>query len=451
MAVPDDRIAAAERFLTDWLSDERIPGAALAVVDGDDVVHAAGYGARDLDTNAPATADTLYGVASVTKSFTALAVLQRVAAGDVALEDPVSEHVDLYDGLADPPTVHELLCHGSGMPSDGASVVLIARLMGADPVEVPLSSDDDLRRHVDGALQDRTDGDRFFYYNTGYTALGKLVAAVDGRPFPEYVDEEVLEPLGMDRATVAPEALSAFEDAMTPYREDDGERVAAGFPVKGVGAAGGLVASARDLAAYLRYQHDPDPGVVDPDLLERARTGHSVRQTYLDGTEQAYGYGWMRRPLLGEEVIEHGGSLGVSTAYVGTLADRDLGVALACNDSPGVHPQFVGPALLAVLTGGEPTDTRFHALREKAGRVAGTYESHRGVQTATVERDGANLAVTLETALGGESLVARPASADPGDLTYHTTAASGADVPLEFVDDGDALLYRRWRLRAAED
>lgn len=450
MAISDDRIEAAERVLTEWLSEQRIPGAGLAVVNGDDVVHADGYGARDLDTNAPATADTLYGVASVTKSFTALAVLQRVAAGDVALDDPVSEHVDLYNGLEAPPTVHELLSHGSGMPSDGASVVLLSRLMGADPVEVPLSSEDDLRRHVDGALQDRTEGDRFFYYNTGYTALGKLVEAVDGRPFPEYVDDEVLGPLGMDRSTVAPADLSALDDVMTPYREEDGERVEAGFPVKGVGAAGGLVASARDLAAYVRFQHDPDPGVVDPALLARAREGHTVRQTYLDGTEQAYGYGWMRRPLLGDRVLEHGGSLGVSTSYLGTLPDRELGVALACNGSPAVHPQFVGPALLATLTGGEPTDTRFYALREKAERVAGTYESHRGVQTATVERDGASLSVTLATALGEESLVARPASADPEDLTYRTVAASGANVPLEFLDGGDALLYRRWRLRAAD-
>ncbi|MFB6126492.1 MAG: serine hydrolase [Halolamina sp.] len=437
-------------FVTDWLSEERVPGAAVAVVDGDDVAHTAGYGARDLAADAPATPATLYGVASVTKSVTALAVLQQVERTDLALGDPVTDHLDFYDDLADPPTVHELLSHSSGLPSDGASVVLIARLTGEDPVEVPLSSPADLRRHVAGATRDRTEGE-FFYYNTGYTVLGRLVEALDGRPFPEYVGDEILAPLGMTRSVVAPDDLDAVEDAMTPYRTDDGDRVEADFPVKGVGAAGGLVASVEELASYLAFQLDPDPDVVAPDLLAEAHAAHATRQTYLDGDEQGYGYGWMRRSLLGDTLVEHGGSLGVSTAYVGYLEDAEIGVALSCNDSPEAHPQFVGPALLATAVGEEPAAaTRFYALRARAARVAGHYESHRGVQTAEVTptADG-TIEVELATALGDQSFEAFPESTAVDDRTYYTVEAGGARVPLRFVDadDGLDLLYRRWRLR----
>lgn len=438
-----------ESFVTDWLSDQRIPGAGLAVVENGRVVYADGFGARDLDTNAPATSETLYGVASVTKSFTALAVLQQVERSGLELSDPVSDHLPFYAELDDPPTVHELLSHSSGMPSDGASVVLLSRMAGVDPVEVPLSSEADLERHVAGSLPERAEGERFFYYNTGYTVLGKLVEELDGRPFADYVEEEVLAPIGMGRSRVSPEDLVALDDVMTPYRTENDERVEARFPVKGVGAAGGLVSSARDLAAYLSFQLEPDPGVVDPELLDRARTPHATRQTYLDGGEQGYGYGWMRRSLLGDDLVEHGGSLGVSTSYVGFLDDAGVGVALACNDSPEIHPQYVGPALLAILRGDDPAEaTRFYGLREKAERVARSYESYRGLRTATVEPDDAGLTVTLETALGEETVAAQPESTDPDDLRYSVVAASGARVPLTFepTDDGLDLFYQRWRL-----
>ena len=462
MALGSDERRRIERFVTDWLSEERIPGASVAVVRDGETTYAEGFGARDVASNAPATAETAYGVASVTKSFTALAVLQQVERGAIALTDPISAHLDWFDGLDEPPTVHELLSHSSGMPSDGASVALIARLTETAPVEVPLSSAEDLRRHVDDSLADRAEGDRFFYYNTGYTALGTLVERLDGRSFPTYVTEEILEPLGMRRSAVAPESFREWDDAMTPYRPGADDRTPCALPVKGVGAAGGLAAPMTELAAYVRFQLDPDPSVIDPALLAQAHEAHATRQTYLDGSEQGYGYGWMRRALFGEPLIEHGGSLGVSTAYAGFLPASDTGVVVACNDSPDAHPQFVGPALLARLRDHPATATRYYALRDRAQRVAGTYRSSRGIMTAEVEASGGSLRLTLETALGTETITAQPTATDDqrhetaddhqnettDALRYETTAASGARVPVRFeqTTDGYDLFYQRWRL-----
>lgn len=445
---PTDWRATVDSFVTDWLSDQRIPGAALAITNGDSIAYAEGYGAKDLATNAPATANTLYGVASVTKSFTALAVLQQVERTDLELTDPVTDYVPFYDDLDERPTVQELLSHSSGMPSDGASVVLISRLTEADPVEVPLSSEGDLQRYVAGALDDRADGERFFYYNTGYTVLGKLVTALDGRSFPEYVEEEILHPLEMVRSTVAPESLEPFDDVMTPYRTENDDRIETPFPVKGVGAAGGLLTSITELANYIAFQLNGNSELISSDLLAEAHKARATRQMYLDGGKQKYGYGWMTRPFLDDTLVEHGGSLGVSTSYVGFLKETEVGVALACNDSPDVHPQYVGPAILALLHDKDPAEvTRFYALRAKANRVAGTYESYRGIQTATVNPADGQIAVSLKTALGEESFEAYPASTDVDDLTYYTVKPSGAQVPLEFDDDDRMdFYYERWRL-----
>ncbi|MEZ3144187.1 serine hydrolase [Halobaculum sp. MBLA0143] len=442
----DERIAAAERFLADWLADERVAGAGLAIVADGEPIHTAGYGARDLATDAPATADTLYGVGSVTKSVTALAVLRTVADTRLSLSDPVSDHLDVFGDEPRPPTVQELLTHTSGMPADGASVALISRQIGGDPAAVPLSSPGDLDRHVAGATADRAGDERFRYYNTGYTLLGRLVATLHDRPFSEYVADELLAPLGMDRAVLAPSSYDELDDAATPYHPATGEPTP--FPSKGTGAAGGLVASARDLAAYLRFQTTGEPAVVSGDDRRTAHAAHATRQTYGDDTTQGYGYGWMRRPFDGETLIEHGGSIGVGSAYVGFLQESGLGVGLACNGSPEAHPQFAGPALLSVLRGGEPTDTRFYRLRERADRVAGDYESYRGIQRATVAREGARITVELDDALESRSFEAFPEDSDGETHRYETVAPDGARVPVRFVetDDGTDLFYRRWRL-----
>lgn len=451
--LPEETRRGVEAFVTDWLSENRIPGASVAIVDDDGLRYADGFGARDLASNAPATANTRYGMASVTKSFTAIAVLQQVEAGAVALDDSVTDYLPFFEELTDPPTVHELLSHSSGMPSDGASVALISRLTGADPVEVPLSSEADFRRYVADSTDEHVDGDRFFYYNTGYTVLGKLVEAVDGREFPTYVEEEILDPLGMDRSVVAPAEFGALEDAMTPYREDSGERVPVDFPVKGVGAAGGLVSTVRDLARYLQFQFDPDERILPPDRLMQARQAHATRQQFIDGTEQTYGYGWTQQPFLGDELLGHGGSLAVSTAYLGFLADGQVGVAVACNDSPATHPQHVGPALLAILDGQDPADaTRYYGLRQKARAVAGEYESVHGIQTATVEPDGGSVHIEFGNALEEQELVATPETADPDDLRYYTVGEGGAQFPVEFehTADGMDLYFQRWRLHKRE-
>jgi len=448
-ALAADTRSRVERFVDDWLTDNDVPGAGVAIVDGEDVAYLDGFGARDLEANEPATPDTLYGVASITKSVVATGVLQLAEDGDLDVDDPVTEYVEHFAELDDPPTLHDLLTHTSGMPSDGASVALAARMLGEGSETAPLSSEGDRRRSVRQSLGERdASGDRFFYYNTGYTVLGEVIETVDGRPLPEYVDDEVLGPLGMDRSVLRADPTDD-DDGMTPYLMDEDGPERSTFHVKGIGAAGGLLSTARDLATYLQFAMHGDESVVPGDALERAQRGHASRGEQLDGTEKRYGYGWMRRSFLGDDLVGHSGTLSVTSAYLGFLEDRELGVAVAANTAPEVHPMHVGPALLAIVEGEEPEETvAFYGLRAKAERVTGSYESFRGVATGEVEQSGAGVEVALDTALGGETLTARPVSTDPDDLTFEAVSAAGDRVPLEFeeTEDGMDLFVRRWRL-----
>lgn len=445
-----------ESFICEWVNEDDVPGASVAVVRDDDIVYADGFGARDLANNDPATRDTLYGIGSCTKSFTALAIMQLAADDKLDPTDPVSKYVPYLESVdGEPITIHELMSHSSGMPSDGSAVVLIARLMGTDPIETPLSSEQDFRRHLEGSLPERVlDDDQFFYYNSGFTVLGHLIERVDGRDFDRYVEEEILDPLGMTRSTFSMDDVAADNDGLTPYYTKNGASVEGNFPDdEMIYAPGGLLSSVTELTAYLRMNMNggtyEGANLIDSELLTQMHERYSTRQVALDGTPQDYGYGWMISETEGEKLVEHGGSIGVSNAYLGFLKDSDLGVAVACNTSPKTHPMFVGPAILSIVGGSTPAETvPLFGLREKLETVTGEYKSYRGIQSATVEQNGGTLKLTLSTDLRSESFHLVPESLSPEEFRFYTVAESGYRVPVEFDVSTKPIraTIKRWQL-----
>lgn len=451
LALDRKTITAIERCVADWLAEERVPGASLALVDADGRLYDEGFGSRDLRTNTPATARTLYGMGSVTKSVAALTISRLVEDGALSFEDSVSDYVSYYaDAPGEPVTIHDLLTHTSGYPSDGSSVALIARQLDVDHTPIPLGSGDGVRRHIAGAADERDEG--FFYNNAGYTVIGAVIEECTGEPFATSVREAVLDPLEMERATFSSEALAA-NDAMTPYRMDDGP-VADAFPFDEYKhAPGGLLAPVSEMGRYLRlYLNDgtlDGVRIVTPQTIGQLTDGRTLRKTGLDGRKQRYGYGWMTEEFLGDRLVSHGGNVAVSTAWVGYLTDREIGVALACNTTPTIHPTALGMSVLALLCEEEPRAVvPAIGLREKTEAVTGTYQSYRAVATATVERCGGGLRLLLTTDLSEQEFNLVPETTDPDEYSFYTVTTSGNKLPIEFetTDNGMDLFVERWRL-----
>ena len=459
--VSDDRLDAVERFASDWVSEDRIPGATLSVFDADGTA-AAAFGARDLERNVAATPDTLLGIGSCTKSFTGVALLQLAEAGKLAVDDPVSDYVDAYDDVAgDPITIRDLLTHSSGLPSDGMATALISRMMGLEPMEVPLSGEDDFHRHVAGSLDERATHleDPFFYYNSGFTVLGEIIETLTGKPYAAYVDDEILGPLGMERSTFAREAFEADDDTMTPYYKENGSSTPGEFPFdEAIHAPGGMLSSVRELARYGRMHlngGELDGERILPEArIEEARTPVSQRETLVDGTPQEYAYGWMVREFLGDTLVCHGGGIGVYNAFIGYLRDAGIGVAVQCTTQPETHPMYAGPAALAVALGEEPTEAVPHlALKRGLPELTGEYASYRDITTLTVERMGGGLVLKAESDReGAMELPLVPQDIGDDVWTFTTVEASGAAVPIRFEhhEDGVDLYYQRWRLHKPE-
>lgn len=444
--------SAIDDLLYGWLTDTGAPGASVTIVDRTDEIYARGFGSRRLETNDPATPDTLYGFASVTKSFTALAVLQQVEAGRIDLDDSIAEHTDAdFDGVEDV-SVRELLTHSSGVPSLGTSSVLIARQGGLGETGLPIGDREDLLHLVDGVGNERDEASigRFMYNNTAYILLSHAVESVTGDAFTEYVDREILEPLGMERSTFDAAESSEDPDHATPYRSTDDGFEAADFPARKLSyGPGGLIASPRELGRYLRFNlaggELDGTRLIAEALLSAAHEPHvEPLPRYGDG----YGYGWSVREVAGARVVGHGGSLLTSSAAIGFLPDSGLGIAIGCAGQPEFHPTEILEGVVAILQGHTPESAvPTLAYRDRVDRLTGEYESYRGVTTATVEDEGGYLSVEMATGPIENEHVLVPE--DPTlESTTFAAVAPGRSTPVEFVttEDGIDLFVDRHRL-----
>lgn len=457
MSLGSETRAAVAAFLRDVMRRDPIPGLSIALVTDDDLAYADGFGSRDRAGNRPATADTLYGIGSVTKSFAGIAVLQLADAGMLDLDDPVSEHLSVDLGDEDPPIrIHHLLTHSSGFPSLGVSEELIARRLRRGGTGVPLGDRADFHAHLEGATAERAapPGERFAYCNSGYGLVGEIIEATTGKPFDSYVEEHLFDPLGMDRATFDDREFARDDDHMTQYLIEEGEPTAASLPTRDIGrAAGGILASVRDLGAYLRLQLNEGSydgtRLVSTEAMREAHAGH------VDTPSGPYGYGWRARETCGRTLIGHSGSIAVSSAYAGFNHDEGVGIAIAANSSPEYSLGVLGQGVFAILVGEEPGESvPFFQRRRRFDQITGTYASYRGITRAAVRRDGEFLRLEYDGPLGGEAtpLVPDPdAAADTTD--FYALDASGYRRPAEFrIDqDGVDLLVDRWRLHKVGD
>lgn len=433
--IPQDRIDAVLDRIETWSTKNDCPGGSVAITDGEDLLANRGFGYRTLDPETPATGGTRYAVGSVAKPITALAVLVLDARGHVDVHEPVPEYVPVFeDAPGEPISVHQLLSHTAGMPDDDLA-------WGA----AELDGWDQFREFLDGTVdRRREDGDRFLYYNSGYTVLARLVEAVTGTDFPAFVEQEIFDPLGMDQSTFDGTALEdGSNDVMAPYvTADDGfsEVTVADNPVLGnplLNGPGGLVTSVTDLARFVDAYIGDD---LEDVPLERTYTPVGTRKRLVDGTEYTYGYGWERRPLGSDTLVGHGGNTGASAGFVGFLADRGIGIALGWNARPDEGPWSIASEALAVLSGNEPGEAVPHRSLEAGVReLTGRYESYSGENHVTVRVDGARLAVELGGGIESVELEFTPIAVEEGQYQFTSVEGFERTPEVEFFVTGDGV------------
>ena len=440
-----------EDFIFETMSKTGLPGLSVAVVDRNEVIWSRGFGFRDVEAGLPATPNTVYGIGSITKSFTAIALLQLRDEGALSLDDPLEEHLPMRLEIeGEPVRLWHLLTHSSGLPALGYGEAFIRSVTGAATNWVPTATSEDImtfmRGGEDWALE--APGKCWFYLNEGYVLLGKVIEAVSGRPYREYVRERILEPLGLGSACFLGDIEGSPEPAV-PYIIAKGRgRHRAQLPRGPVSADGGLAMSVADLGRYAQMFLRRGEGILSEGSVEEMEVPRVPVPHRGPFGKEAYGYGlWIIPDFLGEEVIGHGGSVLVYTAYMAYIPGEGLGVALLANGS-GPRLAHLGLYGLALALGKDPEDLPFVRYGRLLERIAGVYEAFRGTMRVEVRPLGDIPAVHIEDRYSEQLVPLFPE--DPfGDEPRFTAFQNGRVLPVEFRLEGGevTLIYERYAFR----
>lgn len=354
---PDPSFRALDGYLRGELTRLRVPGAAVAVVRGDSLVHSAVYGRAD-ESGRPVTFETPFLIGSTGKSMTALAVMELVDAGAVALDSPVTRYLPWFHPGghtgAGPVTIRHLLNQNGGIPSSA----------GRGDWANPDTSDGALERHtrgLAGVTLAHPPGTTFEYANANYALLGQVIQAVTGTSYERYIRDHVFGPLAMNRSFTSQPAAER-DGLASGYRFWFGHPLrASGMPlVRSILPAGYQIASAGDMARYLsvHLQEGRYPGgrLVSPAAMEEMHRPVS-RMT----GQWSYAMGWVGGTLAGQTVLWHNGLVPGFYAFMAIVPQRHQGMVMLTNvgDMPDM-PRLNGVAfgalthLLAADAGTDP-------------------------------------------------------------------------------------------------
>ncbi len=441
-----------DEFVHERMRRTRLPGLSLALVRDGEVVHSRGYGFRDLAQRAPATAHTAYGIGSVTKSFTALAVLMLAEEGKLSPDDPVDRFLPItVRPHGERITIGHLLAHTSGIPALGYAEAEIRSAQGTGGRYLALATVDDFVAWVNGAADwvEARPGQRWLYLNEGYILLGGVLEELTGTTYAQFVRERILQPLGMDETGFLGEE---FAELATPYIVP-----AQGAPKQGtvaplpIGSDGALVSTVSDLARYLRLFLNRGAPLIAPEtfatmVAPRVALPHAPALPEGEG-QGSYAYGLMIQPLGGRTLIGHGGSVLVYTAYLGFIPEEGLGVALLANGSGYPLGQLAQVALLFLL-GEDFADLPFVRLESLGEALFGTYATFRDTMRATVRPAGGAVELVIEDREAPQRIVltVEEVGSDETRLRAHL---GDRTLPVLFRKRGheSELVYERYKLR----
>ena len=279
-----------------------MPGAAVVVLRDGNVAFSKAYGLASLETGEANTTSTRFRLASVSKSFTALLVLQLVEQGRLGLDDPLERYVPGFVG-GDKIHIRHLLSHTAGMPD----FVSVEQAMKTPPECVA--------------------GERLNYSNVGYTVLARVVEKVTGRAYEAQLRAGILDPLGLAGTGVDQEKPAGHGAAAGYLFTEQGGVVPAEYSaMSGTdAAAGGLHSTAEDMTRWL--QALLAGRIVKPETLALATSP----VTLADGHRGGYGFGFMTIPYRGLREFGHGGDISGFNTYYAVYPDEHLSVIVLSN------------------------------------------------------------------------------------------------------------------------
>jgi CubicO group peptidase (beta-lactamase class C family) len=340
-----------DRFIMAQMKTHHIPGLALAITHNNQVLHVKGYSTANNDR--PITPQTQFLIASLSKSFTAVAVMQLVEAGQINLDSPVQIYLPEFTlaapAIAAKITIRHLLNQVGGLSDVGFPELQVSQ---ATTIRDRVTS-------LSRASPVASPGAQFNYFNPNYEVLARVVEAVSQQPFSAYLQAHIFTPLQMSRTLNATTSADAFQGATNMAQ---GHLMAFGLPftypeMSGyLSGSSGVISTAEDMANYLIFQTNSGQ-FKETTLLSESSV--ALMHTPPKTIGSSYGMGWFKGSENGEPaIIEHSGFLSTFSTHVVLLPKEKYGIALLYNISgspliPMAFPQ-IKTGLIQLLKDGQP-------------------------------------------------------------------------------------------------
>ncbi|HEY95383.1 MAG TPA: serine hydrolase [Dehalococcoidia bacterium] len=347
----DDAESATDAYIRESISDQDIPGIAVVIVKDGHVTYLAGYGVTNVEHPSPVTPQTVFDLASCSKSFTALAILLLENDGLLNLDAPIGGYLpDLR--FADPGaeniiTVRNLLNHTSGLP--GVFSEPLAFHTGEDAMT-------NLVMAMNKVHLNRPAGSSFEYSNMNYSLLGVIIENTSTQKFEDFMQDKIFSPLGMKNTTLYPE-VAAEKDRASGHQLRFGQILVSDIELyRSAAPVGWVMSTAEDMGQWLLMQlHDgklDDRQVIPQELILKS---HEPVVEFIENNEQiTYGTGWLSTTSPdGTRVIWHGGDTPNFVAEMILVPEYDFGISMLVNGQTNDHIHDIAVNIINLELGTE--------------------------------------------------------------------------------------------------
>jgi len=314
--LPAAKIRKIEALIAAWMAQHKAPALSVAIVTDNQLRWSNGYGVLDLENSVPARADSAYRLASITKSITAMAVMQLVEKGKLDLDAPIQKYCPAFPEKQWKVTARQLLIHFAGVRHNRLDEVVTTKHYRNIQEAIGSFKDDPLLHEPDS---------RYFYSTPGYTLLGCAIEGASEMAYLDYVRDNIFKPAGMNR-TQLDDVYAIIPNRARGYRKIQEEVQNAPLHDTSIKVpGGGLVSTAEDLARFAI--------AVQSGLLVRKETLKQmlVHPKARDGKESGYGFGWLSVEQDGQLRVFNDGSQAGTRTYLLLLPGERFAIALMTN------------------------------------------------------------------------------------------------------------------------
>jgi len=411
-------LAKIDGLIAKEIAKMKIGGLSYVIIKDGEIVHKQGFGAKNLDKNLPADENTIYNIASVTKSFISSAIMILVDEGKIEITDPAKKYVPLELGTeSDPITIKHLMNHTSGIPNlanttlfyymarEGLTIPPKAKL-------VPLSSENDFFRVINNGLEYSHELDQYFHYNNyAYSMLAIIITKVCGKDYREFIKERIFEPLGMKSTTFFPEEFKDNENLAQGYHVNSQDKGGNTRKIerkerRGIFmAAGGIYSCVKDMSIYMlmhlgkgtyrdvKVMSKESSNLMQTNSIKPGTMAHKVLSNYSPQKSFGYGFGFfIDSNFYGFKSVRHGGNWFGGSAEFHFIPSLNIGIIALANTLFG--PRDMISSILAMIAGTLEEEIHLLVERNHFMKLTGIYEGYN--ETERIKISGESLTLRVE-------------------------------------------------------